>query len=177
MAIEQSLTQTVAISLPISIAIELIHCYSLIHDDLPAMDNDDFRRGNPTCHKAFGEDMAILAGDILNTYAFEYLSTTLPPHIGFEKSIHIIKSLANACGIHGMGGGQALDLKSTHTSESSLALVEHIHHLKTGRLLSACFTLPVLPLNKMNMLKTFSQIGHHGLLFQIIDDILDATAS
>jgi len=177
MAIEQSLTQTVAISLPISIAIELIHCYSLIHDDLPAMDNDDFRRGNPTCHKAFGEDMAILACDILNTFAFEYLSTTLPPHIGFEKSIHIIKTLANACGIHGMGGGQALDLKSTHTSESSLALVEHIHHLKTGRLLSACFTLTSVAIEQdERTLKTFSQIGHHfGLLFQIIDDILDAT--
>lgn len=141
LATEKSLTGSTKVSIPIGIAIELIHCYSLIHDDLPAMDNDDFRRGKPTCHKSFGEDIAILAGDVLNTYVFEYLASELPTYTSEKKTIDAIKTFARACGIHGMAGGQVLDLKSSHSTESSLNQLQQIHHLKTGALLKACFTL------------------------------------
>ncbi|MBL6723218.1 MAG: polyprenyl synthetase family protein [Candidatus Margulisbacteria bacterium] len=179
MAIEKSLTNSINVSIPIGIAIELIHCYSLIHDDLPAMDNDDFRRGKPTCHKAFGEDMAILAGDVLNTYAFEYLATTMPPVIGDKKTVALIQLLSNACGIHGMGGGQALDLKSSLTQDATLDDVQTIHHLKTGQLFLACFTMTsTAACDDADVCQTIMAIGRHfGLMFQMIDDILDATAA
>jgi geranylgeranyl pyrophosphate synthase len=178
MAIEKSLTNTINVSIPIGIAIELIHCYSLIHDDLPAMDNDDFRRGKPTCHKAFGEDMAILAGDVLNTYAFEYLANAMPPAIGDKKTLALIQLLSNACGIHGMGGGQALDLKSSLTQDATLDDVQTIHHLKTGQLFLACFTMTSTAVcDDPEVCQTIMAIGRHfGLMFQMIDDILDATA-
>ena len=179
MATEKSITGNFNISIPISIAIELIHCYSLIHDDLPAMDNDDFRRGKPTCHKAYGEDMAILAGDVLNTYVFEYLSNQLPNFTSHKKTLFIIKTLANACGINGMAGGQVLDLKSNLTDNATLQELKRIHQLKTGALLKSCFTLVSESLcDDDSITKMMATIGEEfGLLFQIIDDIIDETGN
>ncbi len=179
LATEKSLTGSISVGIPIGIAIELIHCYSLIHDDLPAMDNDDFRRGKPTCHKAFGEDIAILAGDVLNTYVFEYLASELPKYTSEKKTIDGIKTFSSNCGIHGMAGGQVLDLKSNHSTQASLNQLQQIHNLKTGALLKACFTLvSTIASEDKAIHSTMEKIGHHfGLLFQIIDDILDETSS
>ncbi|MEK9726934.1 MAG: farnesyl diphosphate synthase [Candidatus Margulisiibacteriota bacterium] len=175
MAVEQSLTNKINLSIPISIAIELVHCYSLIHDDLPAMDNDDFRRGIPTCHKAFGVDMAILAGDTLNSYAFEYLIEHLKNKIEADKLLEITQHFARACGIYGMAGGQVLDLKSSLSSHNSLEQLINIHALKTGALLEASFYLPGIALDaSKETIEILKKAGQHfGLLFQIIDDILD----
>jgi len=179
LATEKSLTGSIGVGIPIGIAIELIHCYSLIHDDLPAMDNDDFRRGKPTCHKAFGEDIAILSGDVLNTYVFEYLALELPKYTSDKKTIDGIKTFASKCGIHGMAGGQVLDLKSSHSAQASLNQLQQIHNLKTGALLNACFTLvSSIATDDETIHSIMEDIGHHfGLLFQIIDDILDQTSS
>ncbi|RAP24926.1 hypothetical protein DID73_00030 [Candidatus Marinamargulisbacteria bacterium SCGC AG-343-K17] len=179
MATEKCLTGNVGVSIPIGVAIELIHCYSLIHDDLPAMDNDDFRRGKPTCHKVFGEDIAILSGDVLNTYVFEYLASELPKYTDESTTIKIIIDFAKACGIYGMAGGQVLDLKSNINNESSLTHLQKIHNLKTGAILKACFTLvSTIVSTDKNLKNTMENIGNHfGLLFQIIDDILDETAN
>ena len=179
MATEKCLTGNVGVSIPIGVAIELIHCYSLIHDDLPAMDNDDFRRGNPTCHKVYGEDIAILSGDVLNTYVFEYLANELPKYTDESTTIKIIINFAKACGIYGMAGGQVLDLKSSINNDASLTHLQKIHNLKTGALLKACFTLVSTIASTDKALKdTMENIGNHfGLLFQIIDDILDETAN
>jgi geranylgeranyl diphosphate synthase type II len=175
MAIENSLKNSIKASLPIGISIELIHCYSLIHDDLPAMDNDDFRRGVPTCHKAFGEDVAILAGDTLNTYAFEFFTSQLKHIIPPNNLIEMIIIFADACGIKGMAGGQILDLKSANIANKTIEDLKKIHRLKTGALLKACFDLTTLAItDDSKTIKLFSTIGEHfGLLFQIIDDILD----
>jgi geranylgeranyl diphosphate synthase, type II len=177
MATEYSITGNVSASIPLAVAIELIHCYSLIHDDLPAMDNDDFRRGKPSCHKAFGEDTAILAGDVLNTYVFEYLTQELPKHTKADTALYIIQDFAKACGLFGMAGGQLLDLKSNNNSD--IATLETIHSLKTGAILSACFTLTATLCNVSNAQhQTWADIGQNfGLMFQIIDDILDATGT
>ena len=163
----------------IAVAIELIHCYSLIHDDLPAMDNDDFRRGKPTCHKQFGDDIAILSGDVLNTYVFEYLSNQLPNHISHQKALLAIQSLAYACGANGMAGGQVLDLKACSTNANTLNDLQTIHSLKTGALLNMCFELPTrMNTDDESIIQTMIDVGtHFGLLFQIIDDVLDETAS
>ena len=177
MVTEKNMTGNISMSIPISVAIELVHCYSLIHDDLPAMDNDDFRRGKPTCHKAYGEDIAILSGDVLNTYVFEYLANELPNYTDHETSLTIIKEFAHACGIHGMAGGQVLDLKSSNNNTADLDQLKKIHHLKTGALLKSCITLiSKVSSNDPEILNVMNSIGHHfGLLFQIIDDILDET--
>ncbi len=177
MATEKSLTGVTNLSIPIGVATELIHCYSLIHDDLPAMDNDDFRRGNPTCHKVFGEDMAILAGDVLNTYVFEYLASRLPTYVNNNISLSIIKEFAIACGIHGMAGGQVLDLKSENSQDATLDDLQKIHHLKTGALLKLCFTIFSKNItNNKNVIQLMDKIGNEfGILFQIIDDIIDET--
>ena len=179
MATEQAFENPTGAGTIIAIAIELIHCYSLIHDDLPAMDNDDFRRGKPTCHKAFGDDIAILTGDVLNTYVFEYLSTQLPKYTTVEKSLSTIRIIAEACGANGMAGGQVLDLKSNLNHTSTLNQLKTIHNLKTGKLLSICFELPaMLSTNDDEVLAKIQTIGtNFGLLFQIIDDILDEKAS
>ena len=179
MATEKNITGKITISLPLSVAIELMHCYSLIHDDLPAMDNDDFRRGKPTCRKAYGEDIAILSGDVLNTFVFEYLANELPKHSDPADCLIIIKKFAKACGIHGMAGGQVLDLKSSHSDNATLDQLQKIHHLKTGALLKSCIALTSeLVTNDPYILEIMNDIGKtFGLLFQIIDDILDETGN
>jgi geranylgeranyl pyrophosphate synthase len=158
-------------------AVELIHAYSLVHDDLPAMDNDDLRRGVPSCHKAFDEATAILVGDALQTLAFQSL-TDVESDLPLNTVVSLITSLAKAAGSKGMAGGQSLDLiaagKPMHLKD-----VEKIHHLKTGALIGASIEMGALTAQAdekiLTKLKLFSY--HLGLCFQIQDDILDMTAN
>ncbi|MEM9243499.1 MAG: farnesyl diphosphate synthase [Pseudomonadota bacterium] len=154
-------------------SIELIHCYSLIHDDLPAMDDDDFRRGNPTCHKAFDEASAILAGDALQSLAFEILAkknAALNP----TQQLKMICALSKAIGMNGMAYGQSLDIEAN--PNISLAQLQTIHTHKTGLLIKACVELALIAANCDDE-NTYKQLCHYadciGLLFQIQDDILD----
>jgi farnesyl diphosphate synthase len=156
-------------------AVELIHCYSLVHDDLPAMDDDDLRRGRPTCHKAFDEATAILAGDSLQVLAFKLLAAHpgLPSDPGIR--VRVIDALADASGTAGMAGGQALDLAAEGRS-LSLAEVEQVHALKTGALirasvLMAAYCAPGLAPDPLRALGEFGSLV--GLAFQVQDDILD----
>jgi geranylgeranyl diphosphate synthase type II len=161
--------------LPAALAVEMIHTYSLVHDDLPAMDDDDLRRGRPTCHVVFGEAMAILAGDALHTLAFETLAGADAPPARIARQV---RTLAVAAGAAGMAGGQALDLLH-EGAEPTLDLVERIHRLKTGALLAACFRLGAeaadAPAEQVARLDAIGRCV--GLAFQIQDDILDETAS
>ena len=152
-------------------AVELIHAYSLVHDDLPAMDDDALRRGRPTCHIVFGEAMAILAGDALQALAFEILSNDDgDAAIGMEKQ----RVLGRACGAEGMAGGQALDLAAVG-HRLTLAELEHMHACKTGALIRASVRLGALTAgadaNALNMLDRYADAV--GLAFQVRDDILD----
>lgn len=152
-------------------AIEAIHAYSLIHDDLPAMDDDELRRGQPTCHIAFDEATAILAGDALQTLAFELLGQA--PQSDAQK-VQLMQCLAKASGYQGMCGGQALDLAATDRSVT-LEQLEQIHRLKTGALICAAVELGAIAANASSahrkLLSTFAQ--NIGLAFQVHDDILD----
>ena len=155
-------------------SLELIHAYSLIHDDLPAMDDDDWRRGRATCHLAFDEATAILAGDALQALAFEQLAAMPTPEPAVTLSL--MQLLAKACGSKGMAGGQMLDLNA-NGQDITLADLEHIHTLKTGALISLSVTGPAIfaqaPAEQIDALAVF---GHCvGLGFQIVDDILDVT--
>ena len=167
--------------LDVCAAVELLHTYSLIHDDLPAMDNDDYRRGQLTCHKRYGEDMAILAGDTLHSLAFEILSTHLIKHIDATRACQVMALFAQSIGLNGMAGGQCIDLKKTATHEDmSEQELMVMHHLKTGALMKACVTMPLLmcqglDVSVQNELTSFGE--HMGLLFQISDDILDVEGS
>ena len=163
--------------LPFAIAAELIHTYTLIHDDLPALDNDDLRRGKPTNHKVFGEAIAILAGDALLTQAFIIMTRaagmeTVPPEC-ILKATH---EMACALGSTGMIGGQVVDLESEGKRVNSETL-EYIHIYKTGFLIRACIRCGgVLSQASKGQLSSLSSFGAHiGLAFQIIDDILDIT--
>lgn len=152
-------------------AIESIHAYSLIHDDLPAMDDDALRRGQPTCHIAFDEATAILAGDSLQTLAFELIGQA-PQNA--EQRLEMMQCLAKASGYQGMCGGQALDLAATN-KQVSLTQLEKIHRLKTGALICAAVELGAITANAnqthRELLNTFAQ--NIGLAFQVHDDILD----
>ena len=154
-------------------AVEIIHAYSLVHDDLPAMDNDEMRRGRPTCHVAFGEAMAILAGDALQALAFEILAgdTKHEP----RRHVEMLRTLAAACGSLGMAGGQALDLAAVGASLSPDAL-DRMHEHKTGALIRASVRLGALAAGRTEAatLAALDEYGHAiGLAFQIRDDILD----
>ena len=159
---------------PVAAAIEVIHAYSLIHDDLPAMDDDALRRGRPTCHKAFGEATAILAGDALQALAFEILAEGLPPEN--PRSLGVIDLIARACGSVGMAGGQALDLEAVGQTIEVEAL-ERMHRLKTGALIQAALTAPcVLADAGKESCEALAAYGACvGLAFQVHDDILDVT--
>ncbi|HUN55677.1 MAG TPA: farnesyl diphosphate synthase [Smithella sp.] len=166
-----------ASAMPVACALELIHAYSLIHDDLPAMDNDDFRRGKPTCHKAFGEDMAILAGDALLTEAFVLLSRAKKVRLsGFsaERRLAVIQEIAYAAGISGMVGGQALDMLSGN-SESDENTLREIHRRKTGALIVAAVKSGAVICNAgKDKIQALAEYGINvGLAFQIADDILN----
>ena len=154
-------------------AVELIHAYSLIHDDLPAMDNDDLRRGRPTCHRAFDEATAILAGDALQTLAFQTLAeaTDLSP----QARVAMVQTLAQASGSRGMAGGQALDLAAEGQHLDRVRL-EHIHIHKTGALIRAAVRLAILadgPLEADRAERLDRYAKCVGLAFQIQDDVLD----
>ncbi len=155
-------------------ALEMLHTYSLIHDDLPALDNDDLRRGRPTCHKVFGEAIAILAGDALQTQAYEVLSRL---HCPAESRVRIIEEIAHGTGtVEGMIGGQVVDLEAEHT-KPDLAMLEYIHRSKTAALISASVVSGGLYAgaddNAVGKLRSFGQ--SIGLAFQIVDDVLDVT--
>jgi geranylgeranyl pyrophosphate synthase len=154
-------------------AVEIIHAYSLVHDDLPAMDDDAMRRGRPTCHVAFGEAMAILAGDALQALAFEILAADTQ----HDPAVHVqmLRTLATACGAQGMAGGQALDLAAVGTRINPAAL-DRMHECKTGALIRASIRLGALAAGCTDptLHAALDRYGHAiGLAFQIRDDILD----
>ena len=151
-------------------AVEAMHSYSLIHDDLPAMDDDDMRRGQASSHIAYGEATAILAGDALHSLAYEIVANDA--HLSIEQKVNIIKLLSDACGFNGMILGQQLDLESEGSDSGD---INKIHALKTGRLISASLALPVTNSKLRMKLKTIGE--DVGLAFQIMDDVLEVTAS
>ena len=156
-------------------AVEMIHAYSLVHDDLPAMDDDDLRRGQPTCHKAFDEATAILTGDALQTLAFQVITRDQAMAVGAEQRVRMLEHLAQASGSRGMAGGQALDLAAVGR-ELDLAQLEHMHIHKTGALIRASVRLgtlfdPNLDTRLIRQLDRYAKCI--GLAFQIRDDILD----
>ena len=158
-------------------SVELIHAFSLIHDDLPAMDDDDFRRGRPSCHIAFGEATAILAGDALQSLAFEILSGQHNAYTP-QTQLLMVKILAQATGALGMAGGQALDLSVTG-SKTSLDILEKMHAMKTGALIVAAVKLGALATGSTDakLLASLECYGKAlGLAFQITDDVLDGTS-
>ena len=161
-------------ALDFALSLEMIHTYSLIHDDLPYMDDDDFRRGNPSCHKKFGEDIALLAGDTLLTKAF---SVAAKSNVSAEIKAKAISCLADYAGEHGMIGGQVLDLsfeKSTPDAES----LKKMYSMKTGGLLKAAAEIGCIAANgDIKYIEKAREYAENvGLAFQIIDDILDLTA-
>jgi geranylgeranyl diphosphate synthase type II len=162
------------IGLPVATAVEMIHTYSLIHDDLPSMDNDDLRRGKPTNHKVYGEALAILAGDALLTFSFQMLTDMAHPEISDEMKIRLIKQLAIAAGPEGMVGGQLADMEGENQN-LSVSELEYIHERKTGKLLEFSVVAGAILSNateqQITLLREFAY--HLGLAFQIRDDILD----
>lgn len=160
--------------LPFACAVELIHAYSIIHDDLPAMDNDDLRRGEPTAHKVFGEGMALLAGDGLLTEAFHLISGPEVRRLPAELVLRLIHELSHAAGVAGLVGGQAVDLESEN-KDVDLATVEYIHVRKTGALILAAVRIGAqISGAKTGDLRRVSKYGEYlGLAFQIADDVLD----
>ncbi len=156
-------------------AVELIHAYSLIHDDLPAMDDDDLRRGRPTCHRVFGEAMAILAGDAMQALSFYILAHDPAMAVGPAQRVEMIAELARACGSRGMAGGQAIDLESVGRS-LDIAALEDMHVHKTGALILASIRLALSAARPVPGATegALNQYGKRiGLAFQIQDDILD----
>jgi geranylgeranyl diphosphate synthase, type II len=170
---------TIEMAMPTACALEMIHTMSLIHDDLPAMDNDDYRRGRLTNHKVYGEDIAILAGDGLLAYAFEFVATQTPESVSRERVLQVIARLGKAVGAAGLVGGQVVDLDSEGKSDISLETLNFIHNHKTAALLEACVVcggiLAGASAEDVEKLSRYSQ--NIGLAFQIIDDILDITAT
>lgn len=157
----------------VACAVELIHCYSLIHDDLPAMDNDALRRGKPTCHKAFSEGVAVLAGDALQALAFEVLGQA-NPCLTAQQQLAMTVSLAQACGVTGMAYGQALDIAANRST--TLEQLEEIHNHKTGSLIASCIQLAVIVADCQDqpLIEQLARYGYCvGLGFQVQDDILD----
>ncbi|HJW07835.1 MAG TPA: farnesyl diphosphate synthase [Rhodanobacter sp.] len=155
-------------------AVELIHAYSLVHDDLPAMDDDALRRGRPTCHVVFGEAMAILAGDALQALAFGILAEDAARRPDAATGIAMLRALGQACGAEGMAGGQALDLAAVGRA-LTLAELEHMHACKTGALIRASVRLGALAAGAdATTLQALDRYAHAvGLAFQVRDDILD----
>lgn len=160
-------------ALPLACALEMIHTYSLIHDDLPCMDNDDFRRGKPSCHIKFGYEYALLAGDALLTLAFETaLKSELPPEI----TVAATKELAVAAGWAGMVGGQVIDLQN-EGKKVSVEEIERMDALKTGELIRAACVLGCMAAGRNDKIPFAEEYARcEGLAFQIVDDILDVTS-
>ncbi|MCL2640310.1 MAG: polyprenyl synthetase family protein [Phycisphaerales bacterium] len=169
------------VAMPPAAAIEMIHCFSLIHDDLPAMDDDDLRRGRPTNHKVFGESLAILAGDALNTMAFELIAKEIKKP---ALAVALLKELAFATGPEGMIGGQVLDTCHAEEAKSdagatALPKLQQIHRMKTGALIRCACRMGAIAANAnpetLDAIDTYGRAI--GLAFQIVDDILDVTAT
>jgi geranylgeranyl diphosphate synthase, type II len=165
-------------AMPTACALEMIHTMSLIHDDLPSMDNDDFRRGKPTNHKVYGEDIAILAGDALLTYAFEIIADKTV-NVPAERILRVITHLGKAVGAAGLVGGQVVDLESEGNPDVTVETLTYIHRHKTGALLETCVVCGAILAGateaEIQRLSKYAQ--NIGLAFQIIDDILDITAT
>ncbi len=175
----EALGEDSKLCLPVACALEMIHTYSLIHDDLPAMDDDDLRRGKPTNHKVYGEAMAILAGDGLLTEAFFLLSNYgLNDLIDPAKLIEIIRVISDAAGCRGMVGGQTIDMES-EGKDIEPSLLEMMHACKTGALITASVESGAIAAGAdEDSRKALVQYGRHfGLAFQITDDVLDVTGS
>lgn len=164
--------------LPAALAVEMIHTMSLIHDDLPSMDNDDFRRGKPTNHKVYGEDIAILAGDALLSYAFEYVSRYT---VGVDPSrvLQVLSLLTNSVGVDGLVGGQVMDMQCEGQPDTPLDTLTWIHTHKTAALLRvSCACGAILGgANEEDVARVSEFAVKIGLAFQIADDVLDVTAS
>jgi len=169
---------TVEMAMPTACALEMVHTMSLIHDDLPAMDNDDYRRGKLTNHKVYGEDIAILAGDGLLAYAFEYIAAQTQ-NVPAGRVLQVIARLARAVGASGLVGGQVVDLESEGKSNIQEETLNFIHTHKTGALLEACVVcggiLAGATDGDQERLSGYAK--NIGLAFQIVDDILDITAT
>jgi geranylgeranyl diphosphate synthase type II len=165
-------------AMPTACALEMVHTMSLIHDDLPAMDNDDYRRGKLTNHKVYGEDMAILAGDGLLAYAFEFIATQTR-NVPAEQVLKVIARLGRAVGAAGLVGGQVVDLDSEGRSDVSLETLNFIHNHKTAALLEASVVSGALLAGAAEAdLERLSRYAQNiGLAFQIVDDVLDITAT
>jgi geranylgeranyl diphosphate synthase, type II len=178
LAVVEALGKDPRIALPVACALEFIHTYSLIHDDLPAIDNDDLRRGRPTCHLKFGEDTAILAGDALYAEAFVLILTEQAKYTSPPMLIEVLKEVATATGIKGMVGGQVVDIASTGRAVD-LATLEFIHNHKTGCLIRAAARCgAIVGEAEPEQVEAVTRYAEHlGLAFQIIDDILDVTGS
>ncbi|MCC1497018.1 polyprenyl synthetase family protein [Alcanivorax sp. 1008] len=158
-------------------AIELLHTYSLVHDDLPAMDDDDLRRGRATCHRAYDEATAILAGDTLHTLAFEMLSSA--GNYSASQRVDLIRTLCYAAGADGMAAGQMQDMQAQGQLQT-LAALEEMHYLKTGRLITASLQLGLIASGRedASLASALTEYGDAiGLAFQVQDDILDVTGS
>ncbi|NER79106.1 MAG: polyprenyl synthetase family protein [Leptolyngbya sp. SIO1D8] len=169
---------TMAMAMPTACALEMIHTMSLIHDDLPAMDNDDYRRGKLTNHKVYGDDVAILAGDALLTYAFEYIATQtrdVPP----ELVLKVVATVGKAAGASGLVGGQVLDLACEGNPDVTVETLNFIHTHKTGALLKVSVTSGAILAGADDLqVETLAKYAERiGLAFQIVDDVLDVTAT
>jgi len=169
---------TLEMAMPTACALEMIHTMSLVHDDLPAMDNDDYRRGKLTNHKVYGDDIAILAGDGLLAYAFEHLAAQTQ-NVPAERTLQVVVQLAQAVGAAGLVGGQAVDLESEGKSDVTIETLSYIHRHKTGALLEACvisgaILAGVSDADRQPLSRYAQDIG---LAFQIVDDVLDITAT
>jgi geranylgeranyl diphosphate synthase, type II len=169
---------TIDMAMPTACALEMIHTMSLIHDDLPAMDNDDYRRGKLTNHKVYGEDIAILAGDGLLAYAFEYLAVHTKG-VAPERLLKVVARLGNAVAATGLVGGQVVDLESEGVTDIDIKTLNFIHSHKTGALLEASVVSGAeLSSANSDALERLTQYARNiGLAFQIIDDVLDITAT
>lgn len=164
--------------LDIACSIELIHTFSLIHDDLPCMDNDDFRRGKPSCHKAFPENIALLAGDALNTLAFEVISqAALEERISAQTAVMLISVLSKSVGTQGMIGGQVIDLMC-EGKEIDIETLNTLQSYKTGALIEAACVMGVILAGKYEMIpKAAEYASALGRAFQIVDDLLDVNGT
>ncbi|EKQ67264.1 geranylgeranyl pyrophosphate synthase [Leptolyngbyaceae cyanobacterium JSC-12] len=169
---------TVEMAMPTACALEMIHTMSLIHDDLPAMDNDDYRRGKLTNHKVFGEDVAILAGDGLLAYAFEHVAIETKG-VAPERLLKVVAMLGRAVGAAGLVGGQVVDLECEGKSDVSLETLNFIHNHKTAALLEASVTSGAVlsGASDEDVQRLLRYAQNIGLAFQIVDDILDITAT
>jgi geranylgeranyl pyrophosphate synthase len=163
-------------ALPAAAALECVHTYSLIHDDLPCMDDDDLRRGRPTCHRAFDEATALLAGDALLTHAFALLATAYAARPALAHSL--VRELADAAGSQRLIGGQMEDLLAEKKADATAGELDYIHLNKTAAMIEAALVLGALTGSAPeSALSSVRRVGRHlGLAFQIIDDVLDATA-